>query len=240
VRNYLIPIIFAVTISLALGYQDASAMTVILDSDPPSGDVVCVGGGEIGICADDFTIGSSETVNDVHFWLAEVGGSFDDNVIWHIYEDGGVLPQTPAIASGIGINVMTMPFDVVGSVWCDPVTGVGCFQIWMDLDTPVNLAAGTYWLGIENPNGLWTPVVDFAGDGAAFCISGPSCEDFIFVNAGNIPFILTRAEQVAGELLPLNTSALMIAGLTSMTVWVIPTVLGLAGVGVYLVKFRKQ
>jgi len=47
-------------------------------------------------------------------------------------------------------------------------------------------------------------------------------------------------EEVAGELLPLDNSALMIAGLSSMSVWMIPTVLGLAGVGVYLVKFRKQ
>ena len=47
-------------------------------------------------------------------------------------------------------------------------------------------------------------------------------------------------EQVAGELLPLDNSALMIAGLTSMSVWMIPAVAGLAGVGVYLVKFRKQ
>jgi len=46
--------------------------------------------------------------------------------------------------------------------------------------------------------------------------------------------------QVAGELLPLNTSALMIAGLTSMSVWMVPTVLGLAGAGVYLIKFRKH
>jgi len=46
--------------------------------------------------------------------------------------------------------------------------------------------------------------------------------------------------QVAGELLPLDTSALMIAGLTSMTVWMIPAVAGLAGAGVYLVKFRKH
>ena len=45
---------------------------------------------------------------------------------------------------------------------------------------------------------------------------------------------------VAGELLSLDTSALMIAGLTSMSVWMIPTVLGLAGAGVYLVKFRKH
>jgi hypothetical protein len=32
----------------------------------------------------------------------------------------------------------------------------------------------------------------------------------------------------------------MIAGLTSMSVWMIPTVLGLAGAGVYLVKFRAR
>ncbi len=47
-------------------------------------------------------------------------------------------------------------------------------------------------------------------------------------------------QEVAGELLPLNTSALMIAGLTSMSVWMVPAVAGLAGVGVYLVKFRAN
>jgi len=46
--------------------------------------------------------------------------------------------------------------------------------------------------------------------------------------------------QVAGELLPIDSSALMIAGLTSMTVWMVPAIAGLAGVGVYLVKFRKH
>jgi len=46
--------------------------------------------------------------------------------------------------------------------------------------------------------------------------------------------------RVAGQLLPLDSTALFLAGIQSMTVWMIPTVLGLAGVGVYLVKFRKQ
>jgi len=53
-------------------------------------------------------------------------------------------------------------------------------------------------------------------------------------------FNVPEEQPVAGELLPLDTSALMIAGLTSMTVWMVPTIAGLAGVGVYLVKFRKQ
>ena len=48
------------------------------------------------------------------------------------------------------------------------------------------------------------------------------------------------AQPVTGELLPLDSTALLIGGLTSMSVWMIPTVLGLAGAGVYLVKFRKH
>ena len=45
---------------------------------------------------------------------------------------------------------------------------------------------------------------------------------------------------LGGELLSLDNSALVIAGLTSMSVWMIPTVLGLAGAGIYLVKFRAN
>jgi len=48
------------------------------------------------------------------------------------------------------------------------------------------------------------------------------------------------SKQVAGELLPIDSSALMIAGLTSMSVWMIPAIAGLAGVGVYLVKHRAN
>ncbi len=99
----------------------------------------------------------------------------------------------------------------------------------------------------EDPNGMWTLVVDdqqgldegdifAAGDitpwspnalGTQLIItSGPDCQ--------------MQMRLVAGELLPLDNTALMIAGLTSMSVWMIPAVAGLAGVGVYLVKFRKH
>jgi len=71
------------------------------------------------------------------------------------------------------------------------------------------------------------------------------CVDFTASKPGDYFRVLTEfspgaEQQVAGELLSLDNSALMIAGLTSMTVWMIPAVAGLAGVGVYLVKFRKQ
>ena len=47
-------------------------------------------------------------------------------------------------------------------------------------------------------------------------------------------------QEVAGELLPIMSSALVIAGVSTIAIWMIPTVLGLAGAGVYLVKFRKH
>ena len=46
--------------------------------------------------------------------------------------------------------------------------------------------------------------------------------------------------QVAGELLPLDSTALFLAGIQSITVWMVPAIAGLAGAGVYLVKFRAN
>ena len=45
---------------------------------------------------------------------------------------------------------------------------------------------------------------------------------------------------VAGELLSLDSSALVIAGLTGSAVWMIPTVASIAGAGIYLVKTRTN
>jgi len=50
----------------------------------------------------------------------------------------------------------------------------------------------------------------------------------------------TSSLTVAGEIIPIDNSALFLAGIQSMTVWMIPAVLGLAGAGVYLVKYRAN
>jgi outer membrane protein assembly factor BamB len=47
-------------------------------------------------------------------------------------------------------------------------------------------------------------------------------------------------QQVAGELLPLDSTALLIGGLSSMSIWMIPTVASIAGAGIYLVKYRTN
>ena len=45
---------------------------------------------------------------------------------------------------------------------------------------------------------------------------------------------------VGGELLSLNLTALIVAGFSSSAIWMLPTLAGLAGVGVYLAKFRNR
>jgi len=45
---------------------------------------------------------------------------------------------------------------------------------------------------------------------------------------------------VAGELLSLNSSTLVIGGLVSSAIWMIPAVAGIAGAGIYLVKSRAN
>jgi hypothetical protein len=44
----------------------------------------------------------------------------------------------------------------------------------------------------------------------------------------------------AGELVPLNTTALFISGLSSSAIWIVPTLAGIAGVGAYYIKSKKN
>jgi hypothetical protein len=55
----------------------------------------------------------------------------------------------------------------------------------------------------------------------------------------NISLTTDTDNPVAGELLSINTSALVIGGLSSM-MWMIPAVAGIAGAGIYFVKFRAN
>ena len=48
------------------------------------------------------------------------------------------------------------------------------------------------------------------------------------------------SQPVEGDLLPLDTSALVVAGLTSSMIWMVSAIAGFAGAGVYLVKFRAN
>jgi len=95
---------------------------------------------------------------------------------------------------------------------------------------------------VENRN-TW---VEFSvGSGNVLGLADPYGVDLFTDNNDEayINFVLENhcvSPQVAGELLPLDSTALLIGGLTSMTVWMVPAVAGLAGAAVYLVKYRAN
>jgi len=45
---------------------------------------------------------------------------------------------------------------------------------------------------------------------------------------------------VGGEFLPIDSTALMLAGLQTSAIWILPAVAGLAGTGYYLIRFRNK
>jgi len=181
------------------------------------------------IVADDFALTEDTQVTDFHY-ISHFLPPGDINYI--IFDDDAGQPGS-ILDSGTAQNVEIML--IAGDL----------YEVWFDLEVPFAADADvTYWFGLNSPDGfLGWQFGDIAKVDDGF---------------GNLPqidngggwfevspspwFALTAADDeiVAGELLSLDSSALVIAGLTSMSLWMIPTVLGLAGAGIYLVKFRAN
>ena len=107
---------------------------------------------------------------------------------------------------------------------CEVFVGATC----ADGSTPVNDIC-TATTGATCADGS-TPVNDICTTTvSAICLDGS-----IPVLAWCIPPTI-----VAGELLPTESTTLVIAGLSSM-IWMVPAVAGIAGAGIYLVKTRTN
>jgi hypothetical protein len=76
--------------------------------------------------------------------------------------------------------------------------------------------------------------------GATCSVFWPVSSIFLGTAIFEQTIIVTVPPQVAGELLPLDSTALLIGGLSSMSVFMIPAVAGIAGAAVYLVKYRDN
>jgi sugar lactone lactonase YvrE len=121
----------------------------------------------------------------------------------------------------------------------DPVTGNILTQVDRSIDIELDALGvrsdGTIFASYTAFEELGSTVVTIDTDGTVTEIGAG--EDTI----SDIAFRLqTQDKQVAGELLPLDSTALMIAGLSSMSVFMIPAVAGIAGAAVYLVKYRAN
>jgi len=241
VRKYFIPILFAAlisTVSIPTMQAFAGFPNIIYDNGLP--DVTNSFRMENVIRADDFVLIEDKELTDVHIWTREDPDAWDGTIDWFVFEDNEGQPGT-LVSSGNGILQQK-------DLLVDGGDGLSNYSYDFDLDNPVLLQGGnTYWLGLhlgqtfdaDLPRVLWTQSFSGAGAFNHFSFNGVNWSQ----GDVQLAFFLTGEEpdqQVAGELLPLDNSALMIAGLTSMTVWMVPAIAGLAGAGVYLVKFRAN
>ena len=60
------------------------------------------------------------------------------------------------------------------------------------------------------------------------------------VDAGSSGKCKQESPPVGGTIIPIDMTSLFIAGIQSGTIWMVPTLVGLAGAGLYLIKFRKN
>jgi len=114
----------------------------------------------------------------------------------------------------------------------------GAGDVLLNSQNPPTLPLGTVG---GDPTGAWDLWAQ-----VSFNAGSNTIEKVEFIDSGANTFYLLDdfefciIEVVGGELLPIDSTALMLAGLQSSAIWMLPVLAGIAGTGFYLVKFRTN
>ena len=235
-NKLLLPLAFAFALTTVLGSQEAFAMTVLFDEPldgTPQGAFIST-----ALTGDDFVLSTGASVTDVHFVVLETPGGFDEVVFYSIFTDNGGIPGTEIPGSaGTGISVVTGNPVITGI--CFPGIGFNCFEVSMDFQSPVNLAAGTYWIILSGQSNDWGVLLDEVFLGNELHVSTDGGTTWLptstqFGTSVGATFSIT-GNMVGGEYFTLDTTALLLAGVQTNLAWIIP-VLSVAGIGIFFVK----
>jgi len=182
--------------------------------------------------------------------------------------DGGALlllndnaacgPPTHPITTALGETANVGSFDATfnsGTNW-DPTNPS---TLWNGVTSWVYLSGSDYQPSVDTvatdgvfPSGDPIVIAKEIGDGCALIMgeSDWTTDLFLFIiQADNQILALNtllflneciKPDIVGGELLPIDSTALMLAGLQSSAIWMLPVLAGIAGTGFYLIKFRTN
>ena len=155
--------IIAMTFLIGFSAQEAFSGSPVIYDESLDGTIQSALSSVIPV-ADDFVIDTETVITDFHVLFLENPGGFDGFVQYVIYEDDNGLPGAPILGgSGVAQGGMTdNSFPCLGAV---------CFDFWADLETPVELLPGTYWIEFSGVSGQWGIVLDavfFGSEAAAF------------------------------------------------------------------------
>jgi len=91
-----------------------------------------------------------------------------------------------------------------------------------------------------------TKIIDATGDGSGNALSEPfdvatdsSGNVFVTGRVSNNAFKIAKDISVGGTLVPIDTTALLLAGVQSISMWMIPVVAAGVGISVFVIKRRK-
>ena len=199
--------------------------------------------------ANDFTFSQTTDVTDVHVSTIE-SGVWDGTATWFIYSDNGGKPGS-LVATGSAANLVK---NNLGAWPGSP--GFTMFSYDFNLDNPVTLPPGTYWLALHfakdwsTLDGIyWAtgPTVGQIGkedfdnqlSWATTLNSNEEQVDHAFKLTGNSVRADPTSSPVGGMGIPIDTTALLLAGVQGSAFWMIPAII-VAGAGIGILSFRRS
>jgi len=180
--------------------------------------------------AEDFELTEDAVLEDVHFsgFNAPTGP-----IEYLILKDDSGKPGD-LIKSGESVNLVT-----------ESIVGTDSVETWFDLDEPVSLNAGTkHWIAMKIPAD-WHTSLTGSGEFLHFGTLESGWEVPSSAFNLHMSFVLTGQPTevvdgvVGGELLPIDNTALVLAGAQSFS-WMIPVVLSVLGIGLFVVSRKSE
>jgi len=185
------------------------------------------------IIADDFVLSQDFVVTDAHFTaFLDPPPITVEPLLFFILEDDGGVPGN-VISSGLAQNVELMELET------------DRFEVWFDFEEGVPLDGGvTYWFALKytdtfaviSPEPRWEISDVVTGNSIMLSVSIPPTQWFPFTNF-DVWFQLTGdGEVVGGELLPIDTTTLLLAGAQMNAAWMIPVIVSAIGIGIVIAR----
>jgi len=201
--------------------------------------------------AADFVLDDPTSITDVHFILVERNDpdSIYNNepIEYAILGDNNGPDSSNVLGRGNAINIEIM------NLGPSPVFHNDRLLVWFDLEEPVPVDANVrYWLWLHvgddfnvPPSFGWelvTPRVEI-DECPRFYPRNDFTGQLIIECDDDLWFQLTDKKRVVGgELLPIDSTALLLAGIQSSAIWMLPVLAGVAGsaFAVLYIKSRRN
>jgi len=188
------------------------------------------------LIANDFVLTEDLVITDAHFIMAfdVQPGILDVPFPYFIMTDVGNAPGN-VISSGTGINVGQSEIPCIFPM---------CFEVGFDFEEPVPLSAGVrYWFALK-AGADFTPLptgavyMNAAGDFGQTGFSSTEFPPTTFgpVGAANWFQLTGHVPIVGGELIPIDSTSLLLAGAQMNAAWMIPVIVSAIGIGIVIAR----